>query len=323
MTQEEIMKAAQAMAEEAKAKHEASQATIQDIRERYPDVDFPNVYTRPAAYIDGDRIIPIDGKVAIVGEAKSEVWNAELKSMETIDIQPHYAFASEQYKIERHETALQFMREALVELSSEFLEEKPIIKPCIFDDGARMTVNVRFPGVKFEVTGSKWKDQLNPMVEMRNSYDTSWEMMFKFKAMQLVCSNGMMAMKTLQKIGQKHRQNLNTQKLADNMTTYMGRFSEQIGIWDKWADKKLSDAGVEDIFEALEMSGKRSDEIKALPLTGKGVTVNELMKGNDLNIWDMNSALTQFATHNIESEMVRIDLTQRTANVLQRTFERN
>lgn len=323
MTQEEIMKAAQAMAFQAMAKHEEGQADINDVRERYPGIDFPNVYTRPAAFIDGNKIVSIDDKVAIVGETTTEVYNQELGKIETVAIKPHYAFASEQYKIERHESAILFMEGALEELSPEYLDEKPVITPSIFDYGARMTVNVKFPGVKFEVVGSKWKDALNPMVEMRNSYDTSWEMMFKFKAMQLVCSNGMMAMKTLQKIGQKHRQNLDTHKLASKMGIYMDRFSEQIGIWDQWAVKQLSENGVSEIFEALEFTEKRNDEIKSLPLMGRGVNVNELIKGKDLSIWDVNSALTQFATHNIESEMVRIDLTQRTANVLQRTFERN
>ncbi len=308
------------MADDARQKHAEKQEGINDVRNRYSNIKFPNVYTRPVSFKDGGKTIDIDGRVAIVGDTVEPQMNKETQVMEDVPITPFYGFASDQYKIAPHEEAILALEEMLKELDGSYTDEAPIIEPAVFNQGAKMTVNVRFPGAEYPVGPNQEKVQV--MVEMRNSYDLGWEFMIRFKAHQKICSNGMYGMKEMQRISKKHRLNLNPGKLVKEVSTYMDRFSEQIGMWDKWAQKKLTENGIGEIFEALEFSEKRIEEVKLLPMTGRNESMDSLFKKDDLTLWDVNSAITQFVTHEIESDMVRIDLGEKTAKVLQESFEK-
>ncbi|KKM24411.1 hypothetical protein LCGC14_1605330 [marine sediment metagenome] len=309
------------LAEEARQKHAEKQEGINDVRNRYSHIKFPNVYTRPASFRDGNKVIDVDGRVAIVGETVELQLNKETQTVALMTpITPFYAFASSQYKIAPHEEAILGLEGMLEELNGSYTDIAPIIEPAVFNQGAKMTVNVRFPSAEYPVGPNQEKVQV--MVEMRNSYDLGWEFMIRFKAWQKVCSNGMYGMKEMQRISKKHRQNLDTGTLVKEVSTYMDRFSEQVGIWDRWAQKKLTENGIGEIFEALEFSEKRIEEVKMLPMTGRSESMDSLSKKDDLTLWDVNSAITQFITHEIESDLVRIDMGEKTANVLQKSFEK-
>lgn len=301
------------MAQRRVQEHMETQKRINEVRERFPKVRWPSTYSRPAAYIDGTQTVHIDDRVAIVGETVIDEFNPETQKMETKPHTAFYTFASNQYKIVSHEESLLKMEEILTQLPEY---GKPEIKPRIFKDGARMTVLVNFPEVKFEV-GPR-KENVNPSVELRNSHDLFWEFQVRFGAYQMVCTNGLYAFKEMQKISKKHRQNLVAEDVVQEITDYMGKFSEQIGWWDKWAHRKLDQSGVQEIMDALEFTEKRSDEIKQLPLMGRGAETIATMK--EPTFWDVNSAITQFLTHNVESDQVRIEIGERVPTVLQQHF---
>lgn len=305
------------LAEDRQKRHEEEKKRVQRVRDRFPDVRWPNVYSRPAAFVDGSNVIHIDDRVAIVGDTVADRFNGETQQWVEEPHTAFYAFASKQYKIEPHEEALLKMEDVLSGLSkSEY--GRPAVTPVIFGDGGRMKVTVDFPDVKYEV--GKRKEPLTPRLEMRNSYDLSWEFMIRFGARQMVCSNGLYAHKTLQQISKKHRRNLDVESVVTQITDYMHEFSEQIGWWDKWAQKKLSETGVQEIMTALDFTEKRQEEILALPLIGRGQETLKVMK--EPTLWDVNSAITQFLTHEVESEMVRIEVGERLANVMQSHYDK-
>jgi len=297
------------MAEERIKEHEETQKKINQVRERFPKVKWPNVYSRPAAYQDGSTTVHIADRVAILGDTTIPEFNKEAQTWEDKQRSVFYAFASNQYKIVQHEEALLQMEEILTQLPEY---SKPEIKPTVFKEGARLKIHVRFPEVNFEV-GPR-KEQLNPSVELRNSYDLSQQFLVRFGSHQMVCSNGMYAFKEMQKLSKKHRQNLDSEAVVQEITDYMGKFSEQVGWWDKWARKRLDASGVQEIFDAVGFSEKRSEEILALPLIGRGQETLKVIKTP--TYWDVNSAVTQFLTHNIDSELVRIDIGERLPAVI-------
>jgi len=303
------------MAEERIEGHRLAQEKVQKVRERFPDVRWPNVYSRPAAYVDGASTVHIEDRVAVLGDTVVDEFNKETQSFETVPHTAFYSFASKQYKIVPHEEALTQMENILTELPEY---GTPTVKPVIYKEGARLKISVKFPDVKFEV--GPHKESINPAVELRNSYDLSSEFQVKFGAHQMVCSNGLYAFKTMQKLSKKHRKNLNTEAVVQEITDYMGKFSEQIGLWDKWAHKKLADTGVQEIMDEIGFSEKRAAEIVQLPLMGRGQ--ENLKSIKTPTYWDLNSAITQFLTHQVESEMVRTELSERVPSIIQGHFRR-
>uniref|UniRef100_A0A6M3KNE2 DUF932 domain-containing protein n=1 Tax=viral metagenome TaxID=1070528 RepID=A0A6M3KNE2_9ZZZZ len=314
MTQQEIMDMAKKMADEHLVSLEAERSKISSVRERFPGIDWPNVYTRPAAYVDGTKYVTLDGRVAIVADTIYRKVDVKTQVEERVPYTAFYSFASNYYKILPHEIALLKVEESLQEIHNEY--GKAEVTPKIFQNGGRMTININFPEVDFKV-GPR-KDQLNPSLEVRNSYDMSWEFEIAFKARQKVCTNGLYAMKRLQRIGRKHRKSLDIPRVVKSISEYMGKFSEQIGMWNDWSGKVLSQETVSDVFEALDISNKRKEEIMGLKLMGRGVEVLKALP--QPTMWDLNSAITQFLTHNIESDMVKIDLGQRLTGVMERVY---
>lgn len=107
----------------------------------------------------------------------------------------------------------------------------------------------------------------------------------------------------------------------------MKAFSEETGIWKKWAEKKLDEMLYGALWEDLSGDGKpfssaEKEKIEALPQTGTGLLLPDALQREELTLWDLHSNVTQFATHNIQSEVRAAEIGQRIAEVFDTNWRR-
>jgi hypothetical protein len=182
-----------------------------------------------------------------------------------------------------------------------------------------MRISVKFPDLKHEI---KVVDSIFPKVDIYTSYDLSTKLKGQFGAWQLKCSNGMGVWKTFKKFAKRHLQNLYLNELGTNISEGLAIFGEQVNTWQQWATLKIEKEFYETIWDELPFSAAERVKIEALPEIGTGLLLSHAVKSNDLNLWSLNSVLTQFATHEVKSELRRIDLEPTIARVMETAASR-
>jgi len=113
----------------------------------------------------------------------------------------------------------------------------------------------------------------------------------------------------------KHRLNLVTSEQLKSLPQGMAAFSEQVNVWQDWANKQMKAIEAEMLVDALPFGERHTADILALPEIGSGETLEDWLRNDSVNTYRLNSIVTQFLTHEIESEMVRTDKGQKVAQV--------
>lgn len=196
---------------------------------------------------------------------------------------------------------------------------KILICPHTYLEGARMRIGIKFPDMMHEI---KVVDSIFPKVDIFTSYDLSTKLKGQFGAFQLKCTNGMGVWKTFKKFAKRHLQNLFLNELGTNISEGLSIFGEQVDVWKSWASLKIEKEFYETIWEELPFSAAERVRIEALPEIGTGLLLSHAVKSNDLNLWSLNSILTQWSTHNVKSELRRIELEPTIARVMEMTAAR-
>jgi len=283
-----------------------------DVRERYPETKFPDVYKEPI-WIGRDRndIELQKDSVAICGSFNEDHSD-----------RIRYAYGSNQYKIVTHEEAITSIEAALLDMP-EFGDPK--IQVSLLNEGALLRARVTFPDCKYEI---REKEPVNPQSNLFNSYDMSKRLLSQFGAKELVCSNGLMAFKVRTSIGQKHRLNIDVGYITREIQSGMQQFSEQVGLWQHWAKKELKEPEWIQVWEALPFGGKKNElgeetgryreQLLDYPRKLDRKTIRGMLKEGTVNAWDAHSIITQFISHEIDSENVQIDKTKDVAKVFHR-----
>lgn len=280
-----------------------------DVRERYPETKFPDVYKEPI-WIGRQRddIELQQDSVAICGSYCPD---------QTDRIR--YAYASNQYKIVTHEEAVLSIETALKDMP-EF--GQPEIQVSLLNTGALMRTIVTFPEAKYEVRDG---EPVNPQTNLFNSYDLSKRLLSQFGARELVCLNGLIAFKVRASIGQKHRLNIDVGYITSEITSGMAQFSEQVGLWSSWAKKELKEPEWIKVWDALPFGGKKNklgeetgryrEQLLDYPRKLDRKTIRGMLTDGSVNVWDAHSIVTQFISHEIDSENVQIEKTREVARV--------
>lgn len=236
----------------------------------------------------------VDNKFAVVGN-----WvDKETQTKE----EPFYAFVSSDYKIVHHEEVI-----AKVQQMTDTVKEygNPAFDIRLLDRGAKMRCLVTYPEVEWPI--KKGNDPVSPRISILNSYDTAWELGISFEALQKVCTNGMMAFRSLFGKSGRHKLNLDVDGMINTLNNGMGNYSRQIGVWQEWANRELEAATFNQIWEELPFGEAYRKELEVLPQTGTGKTIKGMLLEGHVNAWDLHSIVTQFLTHRVESEMVQLD----------------
>lgn len=258
-----------------------------EIRSHYPNVYFPNPVLQPIWYGKREHV-RITDKRAILDQ------NSENQTV--------FGICSDQYKIVPYEDII-----ALVEQTVEGITGfgKIEVKPHTYLGGARLRVGLSFPEHTAKI---KTVDSIIPKMDVFGSHDLSTKLTGKFGAWRIVCTNGMGVWKTFKQFAKRHLQNLFLADLATSITEGLEVWDVQIGLWKKWANTKIPVAMYDEIWADLPFSPNEREKIEALPEIGTKFLLSEAKKSDDINLWNFNSVLTQFATHEVKSELRRIDL---------------
>lgn len=255
-----------------------------EIAERYATI-FPDVVLEPLWW--GRR--PENraaGRFAIVDQNNDYLFNV----------------CTEIYKPVYHELVIHQVEQAAAALP-EF--GTPVIKFNLLANGGKIKVNVRFPEVELQL---KPDDIMNPSADIFSSYDLGWKYKAMFGAYRLVCSNGMTVGEIFDSFRKRHLVSLHPEELTNMLMTGMPKYSEQIGLWKNMAEQKVPQLMFDSIMEDLKFSKGEIEKIVAVKEMGSGLNLTDALKSKDLTMWDLNSVLTQYVTHDVTSELRKIEL---------------
>lgn len=256
-----------------------------EIQERYSNLKFPDPVLEPIWY--GKRPTNrVNGKKAIVDQSEDNV----------------FGICSDLYQIIHYEDIIK-MVETTVKNLPEFGEIE--ILPQMIGNGEKMLIKAKFIGTEYEI---KKGDVVNPQIAIRTSYDLGWKLVAMFGAFRLVCSNGMTVGKIFSKFAKRHMVSLEPASLTKSIQEGMINYSEQTGLWQKWANKKLTSEMYDTLWEALPFTPGEKEKIEALPEVATGLIFNDPIARKASSIWDFHSVLTQYITHEVKSEVRKTEL---------------
>ena len=259
------------------------QETVLKIRDQFAKTEFPDPVMENIFYGKFDKNL-IKGK-KLIRDKNSTV---------------EYDIVSDKYQLIQHEEVVQTLLDAC---PAEF--GKPELTIELFKAGAISNIKALFPEMgDFKVNGSN----IQPRVNLRNSYDRSTHLMYSWGAEELVCTNGLTAFVEKERGKFKHLTgSISKMELEGNIKTSLTQFSEQLGVWDQWAEKVLGIDTIKEVIASLPFSENEQESLLTLPLMNHGgKTIVEL--GKEATLWSVNSAATQYAKHEVKSETRSADL---------------
>jgi hypothetical protein len=267
------------------------------VRERYPQVVFPDPALEPVFW--GRRTMElIPDRKAVVDLNSGNV----------------FAVCSDRYKVVHYEDIIHMVEGVIPNLKRH---GEIRLHPTIFSDGGKMKLTMHFPNAKTEIAKG---DSIHPKVEVFSSYDLSYRLTGRFGAFQLRCTNGMGVWKFFNAFAKKHLFNLNLGDLESTIAEGLGIFGHQISSWREWSETKLNEPVYNSIWKELPFSPKEKEKIEVLPEIGTNRTIREALKKESLTLWQLNSILTQFTTHEVKSELRKIELEPEIARVLEISY---
>ena len=215
---------------------------------------------------------------------------------------------SDKYRLVFHEDVLSNLLKACPEELGA-----PEIEVLFWKEGARFRATATFPDVaNVEV---KKGDPVKPRVVFKNSYDRSSFLRFEYGAEQLVCSNGLVAYMKENETSTKHLGETNIENLSDLIKDKIGNFAKQLGIWQSWTELPLPEDAVI-IAKKMPFSPREREKLLALPLlNNEGRTLTSL--GTSATLWDLQSAATQFAKHEVVGVQRSFDLEEQIAKFME------
>ncbi|MDY6958087.1 MAG: hypothetical protein SVK08_02915 [Halobacteriota archaeon] len=291
---------------------EFQKAVKEEIRAQFPDVVFPEVYldnvfrgfTKETASLAANR------KMVVV-EYEDKDGPAEYEA----------AVVSDEYLLVPHEVSIYHFLKA-IEKSPEY--GKPNLNIRMLGYGEKMIAEATFPDVQFDIPGNERKvgDMISAKAILQNSVDTSLEHGIRFGGEVLRCTNGVKAFKALERHSQKHRLNLDVEVQMATLTSGMETLSEQHGIWKTWTQMQIAHDKVAVVLNELPFSGKQQEEILALPETGTGVRLQDVVEEKgDVSLWQLNSVATQFISHELELTPARVKREEDFTRSMQRVMK--
>lgn len=275
----------------------------QEMRERFSNVAWPDL-SQERLYVAGyDFAVP-----GLVGNAiqkeideEHELWDNAVDGK----IPNIVAVCSEQYNFVPFEVASKVFLDFIDEYSGW---GKPKINFDIIDGGRKMKATAEFNEHKDTLKASaKVGDDIAPVGGFYHGIDLDWMFRVWAGALRLVCSNGMVGHHLNLELGKKHKSTLDIGTMINSLAPTFEKYSEQLEVWNTWGETVIPAPAAEDLILASGFGSKHQAEILALPEKSTGETVEQWMQGSSgVNVMNLYNVLTQFTTHEIESDLVRV-----------------
>jgi len=279
---------------------------VEEIREemhtRFPDVKWPEPALEPI-YHGRLKKVEVKERKAIMNILDGTVWD----------------IVSNDYALIPHEKALYDVLNGLPEEMGT-----PEVDIQLWKDSARFKANIMFPEVndKFGMDIKKG-DRVRPRLSVVSSYDRGLLHSIEMGAEQVVCTNGLVMFKATGKAKRKHiiGSAMTVERMAVLAENFITEYSISTEQWRKWAEKQISKIEVNELLETLPFSEPERDRILHLPLMS--AENKSLLEMSNPTFWDLNSAATQFAKHEVRGMQRSMDLETDIARVMENNFGRS
>jgi len=262
------------------------------LAEILPEISFPEILIQDLMF--GNPINPEihPTKKALVGnfEGKHHI----------------YAEPSGKYKLIHHEEVISNTIEFIQSENLKDVYGNPVFEPKMWANGSRMKFTITFPEANLEIPTPKGKVSVAPRISLINSYDLSKKLQILFEALQLVCSNGMMAYRAIEGTQKRHMIGLNLNKQLSLIRPGIQNYPKQIEFWGKLAQIEYTATKFADFIQQLPFGQRHIDSILNLRIIGSGNSLIQMYRNNKVNMWSVHDAVTQFITHEIESDEVKL-----------------
>lgn len=227
------------------------------------------------------------------------------------------AVTSDKYKFVPYEIAV---KKFLQFLSSFEVWGKPSMNIHIIGDGEKISVTAKYLEHIEKIKGkAKVGDTISPTVGFKHSVDLQWPYSVESGAIQLACTNGMVSSKINQTVRKKHRAALDIDEMNATLSQSAEALPEQLAVWNHWADTNLNKVQTEELIDA-SFGSRHKEQILTLPETQSQETVEQWMNNDQVNVFDLYSVMTQFVTHDLESDLVRVKQANSVADLFHKEF---
>jgi hypothetical protein len=268
-----------------------------EVRNLYPD-EWPNLVKEPV--FRGRERTSIPG----------------ISALTDLNTGTTYSFVTKEYQVLLHEEAAHTLHQSVLKLKDTYPDYK--ITHQFLNNGAKYVGKVQFGSITKDV---KKGDPIAPFILIKNSYDKSWARDLSYGATQLVCSNGLVRPVIKDHMKVRHLRNAGITEMEEHIHQYLSEeFSHAFDTWQLWSETKLSMERAEELWAKLPFTIHEVNKMTTMPLMGNNKSFEELAKGDEATVWDMNRAATQYLTHNVKSNMRQLVDVEVVSKVLTKHF---
>jgi hypothetical protein len=104
------------------------------------------------------------------------------------------------------------------------------------------------------------KDEVNPEIQLFNSYDTTWPFIVLLGAFRLVCENGLVVGEKFLDLRKRHEFDFDQIQLNKQVSTALNRFERQTREWMKWVNRQLTETTYNRIMKAMKFGKNATEE---------------------------------------------------------------
>ena len=235
------------------------------------------------------------------------------KAIVNPEIDKVYSIVSKDYKLIRHEDAVQRI-ERIIDENLELGKYKTDTE--FYNDGARMRMIYRFYEKSVEI---KKGDTVNPELHLFNSYDITWPFIILIGAFRFVCANGLVVGEKYLYFRKRHVYHFDQMDIKEQVATAFKRFNLQTKQWKSWTELRLTEKTHADVLKAMKFGKKATAEIKnRAAQEAEGYTDNGFPI---MNLWIFFNILTWHITHRAVSLNHRVEMERRLRSTM-RHFKR-
>jgi hypothetical protein len=224
-----------------------------------------------------------------------------------------YSIVSKGYKLIRHEDAVQRIESTI----DENLElNKYRTKTEFYDDGGRMRRTYCFYEIPVEIEPG---DDINPELQLLNSYDTTWPFIVILSGYRVICSNGLVVGEKYLHLRKRHVFDFEQMDIEKQVSTALKRFNLQTNQWKGWTELGLTEKIYANVMKTMKFGKKATEEIEnRTAQEAKGFADNGFPI---MNLWIFYNILTWYITHWAVSLNHRVEMERRLRSAM-RHFKR-
>jgi len=254
------------------------------------------------------RAINIDDRFI---EGHQAIWNPDTGHV--------FCLPTDEYKLVSHQEMIEMTEEKIASFSHLGKYEREI---RMDGEGERMRAVFRFTENKVMIQKG---DHINPTVEIFNSYDRSWKNQVMIGAFRLVCTNGLTIGETYGRFKKRHIKSLSLDEVDGILESGFDKLDKVAIEWKDWRKEKMEPKAVEDAVKQLALTTKEEALLLEEEEVSTQISVEDWLLFQELQMrkemwgvmtkWVFYNILTQFITHQINTEKRRMQLQSKVTDI--------